>query len=45
MRNQYRIAYKPAELKHDGAFHEIELVGPDRVKSITVRSGYYAPAH
>jgi hypothetical protein len=43
-RNQYRIAYKPAELKHDGAFHEIELVGPDRVKSITVRSGYYAPA-
>jgi len=43
-RNQYRLAYKPAELKHDGAFHEIELVGPDRVKSITVRSGYYAPA-
>jgi VWFA-related protein len=44
-RNQYRIAYKPAELKHDGAFHEIELVGPDRVKSIAVRSGYYAPSH
>lgn len=45
MRNQYRIAYKPAELKHDGSFHHIVLVGPERVDRVTVRSGYYAPAH
>jgi Ca-activated chloride channel family protein len=45
LRSQYRIVYKPAELRRDGSFHEIELVGPDRVKSIHVRSGYYAPKH
>jgi VWFA-related protein len=44
MRNQYRIAYRPAELKHDGSFHHIVLVGPERVDQVTVRSGYYAPA-
>jgi VWFA-related protein len=43
MRNQYRIAYKPAELKHDGLFHRIVLVAPERVDHVTVRSGYYAP--
>lgn len=45
LRNQYRIVYKPAEIKHDGSFHAIELLGPDRVARIQVRSGYYAPAH
>jgi Ca-activated chloride channel family protein len=43
VRNGYRLVYKPAELKHDGAFHSIELIGPDRVARIHVRSGYYAP--
>ena len=43
LRNQYRIIYKPPELKHDGSFHRIELMGPDRVEKLTVRSGYYAP--
>lgn len=45
LRNQYRLVYKPAELKHDGSFHRIELQAPDRVNSIVVRNGYYAPAH
>jgi VWFA-related protein len=44
LRNQYRLIYKPAELKHDGSFHRIELQAPDRVNSIVVRTGYYAPA-
>jgi Ca-activated chloride channel homolog len=43
LRNQYELIYKPTALKHDGAFHSISLRGPDRVDSITVRSGYYAP--
>jgi VWFA-related protein len=45
LRNQYQLIYRPAELKHDGSFHGIALLGPDRVSSITVRTGYYAPAH
>lgn len=44
VRSQYLVVYKPAELKHDSSFHRIELRGPDRVDSILVRSGYYAPA-
>lgn len=43
--NQYRLVYKPADLKHDGSFHRINLITPKRVRRITVRSGYYAPAH
>lgn len=43
LRNQYRLVYRPAEFKHDGTFHRIELRGPDRVESISIRSGYYAP--
>ena len=43
LRNQYRLVYRPAELKHDGAFHHIELRAPARVDSIRSRSGYYAP--
>jgi Ca-activated chloride channel homolog len=45
LRNQYLLIYKPAELKHDGAFHRIQLKAPARVESIAVRSGYYAPVH
>jgi Ca-activated chloride channel family protein len=44
LRNQYRLVYKPAELRHDGSFHRIELKAPERVESIVVRAGYYAPA-
>lgn len=43
LRNQYRLVYNPAQFKPDGSFHHIELRGPERVDSITVRSGYYAP--
>jgi VWFA-related protein len=43
LRNQYRLVYRPAELKHDGSFHRIELKAPERVDSLHVRSGYYAP--
>jgi Ca-activated chloride channel family protein len=42
-RNQYRIVYDPAKLKHDGAFHRIAILPPDRVSTISARSGYYAP--
>jgi Ca-activated chloride channel family protein len=45
LRNQYRLVYKPAEMKRDGSFHRIELRAPERVDSIVIRSGYYAPAH
>jgi VWFA-related protein len=44
LRNQYLLVYKPAELQHDGSFHRIELRASPRVDSITVRTGYYAPA-
>ena len=43
LRNQYRIVYRPAELKRDGAFHRIEWMGSDRVDRVVIRSGYYAP--
>lgn len=43
LRNQYRLVYKPAELKRDGSFHRVELNEPERVDRITIRSGYYAP--
>ena len=45
LRSQYRLIYKPAGSKHDGSFHRIELKAPERVDTITIRSGYYAPAH
>lgn len=45
LRNQYRVIYKPAALKHDGSFHRVVLQGPERVQKIIVRSGYYAPTH
>lgn len=44
LRNQYRIVYRPSNLKHDGAFHEIVLRTPERATAIQVRTGYYAPA-
>ena len=45
LRDQYRLVYNPAELRHDGAFHRVELKAPERVESIAVRAGYYAPLH
>jgi Ca-activated chloride channel family protein len=47
LRNQYWMVYRPAELKHDGRFHQIYLGisgSLDKV-AIDVRSGYYAPDH
>ena len=44
LRNQYRLIYRPAELRHDGSFHRIELTASERVDSTNIRSGYYAPA-
>jgi len=43
LRSQYRIVYKPANLKPDGTFHRIKLSSPTRGGVITARSGYYAP--
>lgn len=45
MRDQYRLVYAPANLKDDGAFHQIMLQPPDRVSKVEVRSGYFAPRH
>jgi Ca-activated chloride channel family protein len=45
LRNQYRLIYRPPELRPDGSFHRVELNAPERVDRITIRSGYYAPAH
>ncbi|MDE1176597.1 MAG: VWA domain-containing protein [Edaphobacter sp.] len=45
LRNQYRLIYNPAAMPHNGAFHRILIVPPDRVAAITTRSGYYAPSH
>lgn len=42
-RSEYRLAYDPAQLKHDGTFHTIEIQPPDRVERLQVRTGYYAP--
>lgn len=41
LRNQYRLIYNPAELKHDASFRRIELKAPERVDTINIRSGYY----
>jgi VWFA-related protein len=43
LRNQYRLIYNPAELKHDGSFHRIQLKTPERVESVNIRLGYYDP--
>lgn len=43
VRSQYRLVYRPAVLRRDGAFHAIQLVLPARVGRVAVRSGYYAP--
>lgn len=45
LRNEYHLAYQPAELKHNGSFHRIELKALEPVDSISVRSGYYAPSN
>jgi Ca-activated chloride channel family protein len=47
LRNQYWMVYRPAELRHDGRFHQIYvgLSGQSDKVTIDVRSGYYAPDH
>jgi Ca-activated chloride channel homolog len=42
LRNEYQLFYRPRNLKRDGSFHRIVLVGPPRVASIIGQSGYYA---
>ena len=41
-RNQYRLVYKPTQLKTDGSFHRIRLQISVPGAHITARSGYYA---
>jgi len=43
LRNRYRLTFKPPEVKHDGAFHRIELMAPARLVYFRVQSGYYTP--
>jgi Ca-activated chloride channel family protein len=45
LRNEYLLLYRPKTLIHDGAFHSIVLVGPQRVAQIFGTSGFYAPSH
>jgi Ca-activated chloride channel homolog len=45
LRNQYLLLYRPKTLIHNGAFHKIVLVGPERVANIVGTSGFYAPTH
>ncbi len=47
LRNQYWMVYRPAELRHDGRFHQIYvgISSPSDKVTIDVRSGYYAPDH
>ena len=42
IRNEYQLFYRPQNLKRDGSFHRIVLVGPPRVAAIVGQSGYYA---
>jgi Ca-activated chloride channel homolog len=42
LRSQYRLVYRPGNLKRDGSFHRIKLDSPTRGGVITTRSGYYA---
>lgn len=48
LRNEYILAYKPAEKPHDGKWHKIKikLIPPKGLPSlhVTARNGYYAPA-
>jgi Ca-activated chloride channel homolog len=45
LRNQYWLVYRPAELRHDGRFHQIYVGVSSPLDKVTidVRSGYYAP--
>ena len=43
LRYQYRLIYRPGDLVPDGTFHRIALKAPERVATIAIRSGYYAP--
>ena len=43
LRTQYRLIYRPAELRPDGTFHNVVLIPPDRAATVTARTGYYAP--
>ena len=42
VRSEYQLFYRPQNLKRDGSFHRIVLVGPARVAAIVGQSGYYA---
>jgi VWFA-related protein len=44
LRHEYELLYHPKDLKHDGKFHRIVLLGPNRASSIDAQSGYYASA-
>jgi len=47
LRNQYWLVYRPAELKHDGLFHQIYVGTSDSANNVIIgiRAGYYAPDH
>jgi len=40
---RYRLIFKPPQVRHDGAFHRVELDAPSRSITIRAQTGYYAP--
>ncbi|HMG85245.1 MAG TPA: VWA domain-containing protein [Terracidiphilus sp.] len=40
---RYRLIFKPPEVRHDGAFHRVEIDAPSRPVTIRLQTGYYAP--
>ena len=43
LRSQYRLIFKPPEVRHDGRFHRVEWDAPSRPITIRAQTGYYAP--
>jgi len=43
LRSQYRLIFKPPEVRHDGTFHRVELEVRSRPVTIRMQTGYYAP--
>ena len=45
LRSEYQLIYRPSNFKRDGTFHNIVMKTPNRVATIQVRTGYFAPAN
>lgn len=41
LRSQYRLSFAPSDLRHDGAFHSIQVTVVGRNCKVRTRAGYY----